>query len=421
MSTFFLPTHTQITGIMIRYRYLIPMVFPILLTLFTCNHSGQETSQETATDLLIADTLPWSDRMAQSIMKRHPLAWQTENDSIAEWDYKLGLLMTAFEKLYRKTKNETYAKYIEEYARTMIDSSGQISGYKLENYNIDMVNPGKFVFDLHERTQDERYLPVLHTLRRQLEGHPRTKSNGFWHKKIYPYQMWLDGLYMGTPFYARYSVTFEDGAQLDDVVHQYELIEARLRDEETGLLYHAWDESKQMDWADDETGRSPGFWARSLGWYAMALVDVLDYFPEDHPKRIQLIGYLHELADALLPFRHKSGLWYQVPDQGDREGNYLEASSSCMFVYAFAKGARLGYLPDHFRQVAEESFAGIVDQLIEVEADGEIHITNVCGSAGLGGNPYRDGTYDYYVNETIKTDNLHGTGPFILAALELDQ
>jgi len=390
--------------------------------LTACNEgAGNTPPREAVSTEVISDTLNWSERMALSIMKRHPEAWQTENETEPEWDYKIGLLMTAFEQLYEATNDSLYLDYIMAYANTMIDSSGQIKGYKMESYNIDMINPGKFLFDLYERTNDQKYLTALQTLRAQLDGHPRTNSGGFWHKKIYPYQMWLDGLYMGTPFYARYTATFENGAKIEDIIHQYEQIQQHLLDEETGLLYHGWDESRQMDWADDETGRSPGFWARALGWYAMALVDVLDYIPQGHPKQKQLVKYLNALAAALAEVQDDSGLWYQVPDQAGREGNYLEASSSCMFAYAFAKGARKGYLPVEYKAVAQKTFQGIVDRLIEVDPDGEIHITNVCGSAGLGGDPYRDGTYEYYINETIKTNNLHGLGPFILAAVELNQ
>jgi unsaturated rhamnogalacturonyl hydrolase len=284
-----------------------------------------------------------------------------------------------------------------------------------------MINSGKILFLLYDESKDEKYFKAMEQLRKQLDQHPRTTEGGFWHKEIYPSQMWLDGLYMGAPFYAQYTSEYEEGKNLDDVAKQFEIIQKHTVDKETGLLLHAWDESKKQEWADKVTGKSPNFWSRSLGWYAMALVDVLDYLPKEHPKQQELVSYLNNLAEALVKVQHESGLWYQVTDMGDREGNYLEASGSAMFVYALGKGVDKGYLPNKFKEIANKAFDGITRELIEVDKDGEIHITQVCGSAGLGGDPYRDGTFDYYINEPIKVDNSHGTGPFILAALVLNR
>jgi unsaturated rhamnogalacturonyl hydrolase len=284
-----------------------------------------------------------------------------------------------------------------------------------------MIEAGKLLFDLYDDTKDEKYRIAMDTLRKQLKEHPRTSEGGFWHKKIYPHQMWLDGLYMGAPFYARYTVQFEDSKNLDDVAKQFELIQKHSVDNKTGLLYHGWDESKQMDWANKETGTSPNFWSRSLGWYAMALVDVLDYFPKDHPKQPELVSYLNQLAEALTKFQHDSGIWYQVTDMGDREGNYLESTGTSMFAYALAKGVNKGYLPSSYLQVANKAFDGLTRDLIVVAEDGKITITQACAVAGLGGNPYRDGSYEYYVNERKKDNDPKATGPFILAALELDK
>lgn len=376
---------------------------------------------EVSVSSVISDTLPWSERLALSIVKRHPEAWQAEDDIKKEWDYKTGLLLTAFGNLHAQTNKKVYYDYIKTFADTLIDASGNIRDYKIEYYNLDLVNSGKILFGLFNATKDDRYLTALKTLRSQLETHPRTPSGGFWHKKIYPNQMWLDGLYMGAPFYARYNTTFENGTKLDDIAFQFKLIWDHTFDDKTGLLYHAWDESKQMDWADKTSGKSPNFWSRSMGWYLMALVDVLDYFPQDHPKREMLISYLNQLSKTLIKFQDKTGLWYQVTNMPEREGNYLEASGTAMFVYAFAKGVNKGYLPVEYKNAAEKGFNGMIDHLVEVDKDGEVHITKICKSAGLGGDPYRDGSFEYYISEPIVTDNLHGTGPFILAALALNQ
>lgn len=401
-----------------KKNYAVSIVLTCLVVSSFCKVTAQESSKK---EITISKDLKWSERMALSIMKRDPKAWQIDNNEKPKWDYKLGLVTMSFQELYKKTKNPVYENYVKDYAETVINSSGEIMNYKLEDYNIDYVNAGKILFDLYKTTKDTRYLTAMRTLRKQLETHPRTNSGGFWHKKIYPYQMWLDGLYMGTPFYARYTVEFEKGKSLDDVAKQFEQIHLHTIDKKTGLLFHAWDESKQMPWANKETGTSPNFWSRSIGWYMMALVDVLDYMPKDHPKRKELIQYLNEISVAVAKYQDPSGLWFQVTDAGTKEGNYLEASGSEMFVYAFAKGVKKGYLPLSYKKLAEKGFDGIVNKLITVDADGEIHITQVCASAGLGGNPYRDGSYEYYIKEKIKIDNSHGLGPFILAALELEK
>lgn len=396
--------------------------FIFLLVVFfsstSCKSQNHKNSNPGNSNRISAD-LPWSERMAQSVMLRNPEAWQAESDIRPEWDYKTGLLLTAFENLYQRTGNADYNKYIKTYADTLIDNKGEIRDYKVEYYNIDLVNSGKILFDLYDQTQDDRYLKAMQTLRDQLERQPRTPSGGFWHKQIYPNQMWLDGLYMGAPFYAEYNTTFEEGDKLNDIAYQFELIWNHTIDDETGLLYHAWDESKKMDWADKQTGRSPNFWSRAMGWYMMALVDVLDFYPETHPERPMLIEKLNKLSEALLKFQDETGLWYQVTDMGAKEGNYLEASGSSMFTYAFAKGVDKGYLPQKFEIAAQKAFNGIISELVEVDENGEIHITQICASAGLGGNPYRDGSFEYYINEPVKVDNLHGTAPFILAADQL--
>ena len=269
----------------------------------------------------------------------------------------------------KKNPDPRYKAYIRGYVDELVQAEGTIKTYEFDKYNIDLVVPGRLLFDIYAESKQDKYLKALQQIRKQLAEQPRTASGGFWHKQIYPNQMWLDGLYMGAPFYARYTVTYENGKQLDDVAKQFDLIQKNLLDTKIGLLYHGWDETKEMNWANKETGTSPNFWSRSLGWYAMALVDALDYFPENHPKRQQLISYLNSLSDALLKYQHASGLWYQVTDQGDREGNYLEASGSAMFAYAFAKGANKGYLPAKFKKADKE---GINDYIaLKIKANGE--------------------------------------------------
>ena len=390
-------------------------ILTLLLVFTSYKIQSQETTQT------ISSNLKWSERMALSLMKLHPEAYQIDGQKEPKWDHVHGLVLYSFEQLYDKTKNKIYYDYVKNYADATIDQNGTIPSYKFETYNIDMVTAGRVLFELYDTTKDPRYLTALQLLRKQIEEQPRTASGGFWHKKIYPNQMWLDGLYMGEPFYAQYTVTFENGKNLDDVAKQFELIQKHATDAKTGLLYHAWDESKQMQWADKVSGTSPNFWSRSIGWYAMALVDALDYFPKDHPKQKELVGYLNNIAASLVKFQDPSGMWYQVTDMGTKKDNYLESTGTAMFAYAFAKGVNKGYLPAKYKKAANKAFDGLTKKLIKVDQDGAITITQACAVAGLGGNPYRDGSYDYYVHEKKKDNDPKVTGPFILAALELNR
>jgi len=404
---------------MLKSYFTMVYIFAFMVLFTNCVHS-QKPSKNTK-ESAISDTLKWSERMALTLMKQFPEPWQLDSAPKPKWDYVHGLVLMSFQELYQATKNEKYYNYVKSYADILIDSLGAIKTYNIEDYNIDMLEAGKILFGLYNKTNDQKYLKAMQLLRKQLADHPCTKEGGFWHKKRYPNQMWLDGLYMGAPFYARYSVDYENGQNLDDVAKQFELIQTHLMDKKTRLLYHGWDESKQMAWADKETGCSPNFWSRSLGWYAMALVDALDYFPANHPKQKELVKYLNHLAEALVKYQHKGGLWYQVTDLGDKKGNYLEATGSAMFAYAFAKGANKGYLPVSYKTVANKAFDGLTKQLIKVEKNGSITITECCAVAGLGGKPFRDGSFEYYVNERKKDNDPKATGPFILAALELNR
>ncbi len=370
----------------------------------------------------ISDTLPWSIRMAETMMKDYPELWRMEDRREPKWGYTWGLVCKAFLTLWDHTGDPRYFNYARDYAGIMINENGRILGYKMTDYNIDKINSGKMLFVLYNETGDERYKMAIDTLRKQLKGQPRTEAGGFWHKKIYPWQMWLDGIYMGAPFYARYCLEYNEPENFDDVAQQILLIEEKTRDPETGLLYHAWDESRKQRWANPETGRSPNFWGRAMGWYSMALVDVLDYFPEEHPKRDDIIAVLQRLAEAIIHVQdNKTGLWYQVLDQGTREGNYLEGSVSSMFAYSLLKAVKMGYIDDHYKDNGLFAFRGITENLVTVEEDGRIVISPVCAVAGLGGDPYRDGSYEYYINERKRDNDPKAVGSFIMAALLYDE
>lgn len=351
--------------------------------------------------------------MARSVIKRHPVLYRS-------WGYMQGLILHSFEHLWKETGDDRYLDYMQEYTLDMINEEGVIKTYEAESFNIDNINAGKILFNLYKETGEERYKIAIETLRNQMRWQPRTSEGGFWHKLKYPWQLWLDGAYMGSPFLAQYAHTYGEEKTFDDVALQLVLMEKHMRDPETGLLYHGWDESRFHAWAGPETGTSANFWGRAIGWYAMALVDCLDFFPRDHPKRDELIQILGRLAPALEDFQDReTGLWYQVVDQGGREGNYLEGSASSMYVYALAKGVNKGYLDKRYLTVARKGYQGIIDHLIEVKEDGEVELHQVCNVAGLGNG--RDGSYSYYINEAVRSNDMKATGPFILASLELDR
>jgi unsaturated rhamnogalacturonyl hydrolase len=342
--------------------------------------------------------------------------------SDALWHYEHGLQVMAIQKSAEATGEARYMSFVVDWIDRFVQADGNIRTYRVDEYNLDQINAGKLLFGALDRTGDERYRKALHLLRGQLKTQPRTNSNGFWHKKIYPYQMWLDGIYMASPFLAEYAHRFDEPEIFDDIVHQILLIEEHTRDEKTGLLYHGWDESKQQRWCDPATGHSPSFWGRAVGWYMMALVDVLDHLPLKHARRQDVIASLDRTARALVRVQDDgTGLWYQILDMPEGAGNYLEASASAMFVYAFTKGARKGYLPQDFLFSARRGYHGLLQNLIKIDAQGLLTLEKVCSVAGLGGNPYRDGSFEYYVSEKVTANDPKGVGPFILAALEIER
>ncbi|MCA1744872.1 MAG: glycoside hydrolase family 88 protein, partial [Bacteroidales bacterium] len=366
--------------------------------------------EEKSPEVVVDSNLPLAERMAQSMMHRSPLLYRS-------WGYMQGLLLTSFEALWKATGDDAYFDYIYDYAANMIESDGQIKGYQMEDFNIDDINAGKMLFNLYDKTGEERFLIALQTLRRQMDWHPRTTEGGFWHKLKYPHQMWLDGAYMASPFLARYAKAFNEPELFDDVALQLLLMERHLHDPKTDLLYHGWDESRVMGWSDPETGQSSNFWGRSVGWYVMALVDVLEFFPLDHPQREQLVHILERTLMGVVNHQDAdSGVWFQVMDKGHTGGNYLESSASVMFAYAMAKGMNRGVLSADFEKPLEKALKGIQVQFIEEAANGEIHITRGCRVAGLSAE--RDGSFEYYVSEPFQNNDLKAVGPYILLTLE---
>ena len=366
---------------------------------------------------------PYSQQMAESFMTWHKDSIAVKEGKPAAWDYEQGLMLKALGRVWARTGDGSYFEYIRKDIDRYVSKDGNIRTYKYDDFNLDNIATGRILMTLAQQTlpEKEKYKKAADLLWKQIENQPKTNEGGYWHKKRYPYQMWLDGLFMCEPFAAEYSKVFNKPEHFSDIAHQFALIERYAVDAKTGLVFHGYDESKEQKWADKTTGVSPHFWSRAIGWYAMALVEVLDYFPENHPERKNLIKYLQRLAPALVKYQDaKSGVWYQMTSQGTRKGNYLEASGSCMFVYALAKGVRKGYLPQSFLQNAQKGYAGILKEFIEKEADGTLSINKAVSVGGLGGTPYRDGSYEYYLSEPIKKNDLKGVGPFIFASVEME-
>src|SRR5579862_1906025 len=363
---------------------------------------------------------PWSRRIADAAIQRWPQGHLTPGKP-SKWAYELGTLLDGFDAAWYNTADRRYYQYIQQSVDPFVSADGTISTYGAQAFSLDNVLLGRQLLLLYRVTQKKQYYLAARTLREQLAHQPKNASGGFWHKQIYPNQMWLDGLYMAEPFFAEYASVFQEPQDRQEITHQFVLIEQHARDPKTGLLYHGWDESKQQSWANKKTGDSPNFWGRAMGWYMMALVDTLQYYPQDDPGRAQLVAILQRTAAAVVRVQDpKSGLWYQVLDKLGAKGNYLESSASCMFTYALARGVRLGYLPRSYMANAERGWRGIQTHFVKTDADGSVTLTGTVQVAGLGGVPYRDGSYEYYVSSAVVSDDPKGVGAFLLAASEMD-
>ncbi len=370
---------------------------------------------------LQANTQSLSEKMAHTAMT----IWKDSfsfGDRPARWSYDMGVILKGCERVWLNTGDPQYFDYIRRMMDFYVKDDGSIKDYKPAEYNIDHINNGKLVLLLYRVLGKEKYLKAANLLREQLRTHPRTHEGSFWHKQIYPYQVWLDGLYMGQPFYAEYANLMHEDTVFDDITRQFVWIEQHARDPKTGLLYHAWDESKQQQWANKTTGQSPLFWGRAIGWYSNAIVDALDWFPANHPGKKKLIDILNRLVNAVEKVQDKkTGVWYDILAYNGpgKEKNYLEASASCQFVYAIAKGVRKGYLPASKIAIAKKGYDGIIKEFIR-EENGQTNLHGTVSVSGLGGNPYRDGSFDYYMREKVVVNDPKGMGAFIKAAGEME-
>ena len=338
------------------------------------------------------------------------------------WNYIDGCMMVSLLELYKTTKDEKYLTFVKNFVDYYVHEDGTILGYEKEKYSTDDVSETRVLFDLYAYTKEEKYLKAIKLVHEQILTHPRTKEGNFWHKKIYPNQVWLDGLYMMQPFYTRYETQMNKMQNYNDIVNQFKNVYNIMRDPKTGLYYHGYDSAKTMFWADPKTGLSKNFWLRSLGWFTVAMIDVFEYMDEQmFDERHTIMEMFKETVDSILKFQDpKSKMFYQVPNFPGREGNYLETSGSSMVAYAILKGVRLKALPPRYQAIGLEIFEGICNTYLTVKND-DLNLGGICLVAGLGpeNNLRRDGTYEYYMSEPIVENDAKGVGPFIMAYTEV--
>ena len=374
--------------------------------------------------------MPIFEKYINELMEKSTLdvpAWNIEKAkegvTKAGWNYIDGCMILAMMEIYHATGEEKYYEFADAFIDHRVHEDGTIDGYSVEEYNIDQVNAGKTLFALYEMNGKEKYRKAIDLIYSQVQTQPRTKEGNFWHKQIYPNQVWLDGMYMGQPFYMEYETKFNNKKNYKDIFSQFTNVVKYMRDEKTGLYYHAYDSSKEMFWCDKETGLSQNFWLRAIGWYSMALLDTLskcdpvDGYEEEYKTLKQTFV---ELIDSMLKFQDESGMWYQLPALGDKEPNYLETSGSAIMAYSLLKGVRLNFLPESYREYGIRAFQGISDKYLH-EKDGMLSLDGICLVAGLGpvDNPRRDGSFEYYMSEPIVKDDAKGVGPLLLAYTEL--
>ena len=378
----------------------------------------------------------YSEWLTYSEMKRVPHSYLLDFSSKPKWSYVMGIEMEGMLDTYEHYKegNNAILDYLKEYPAKMIDEKGNITGYKYEDFNLDNVRTAKFILRMHNLFPTKGTEKALKTLFKQLQNQPRTKEGVYWHKAIYANQVWLDGIFMGLPFYCNYAVQTMKPKKaekyLNDAVDQMVKTDYRTYDEKTQLWKHAWDETHQQFWANKEDGKSQHCWARALGWYVMAMTECLDAMPENYARRQEVIDLLNKAMKSVVKYQDKkTGVWYDVLDvKSDK--NYLESTASSMFAYVLLKGYRKGYLSEEYLKAGVKAYNGILKQFIKVNTDKTISLTRCCAVSGLGPGPgpyvkkpnyKRDGSFEYYMSEPIRDNDAKGVGPFIWASLEMEQ
>ncbi len=340
----------------------------------------------------------------------------------SKWNYIDGCMIKAVLQMYAISKDEKYLKFADDFIDYRVFEDGTIDGYNVGEKNIDNVNAGKTLFELYDLTGKEKYRKAIDLVYSQIEIMPRCKSGNFWHKDIYPNQVWLDGMYMGQPFYLEYETRFNNRKNYDDIFSQFKFVIENMRNPLNGLYFHAMDTSREAFWCDKVTGLSQLSWLRAIGWYSMALLDSLEIVDNSDHKFDAEVKMLQDafvdLINSMIKYQDESGMWYQIVNYGGMDKNYLETSGSSIMAYALLKGVRLGILPESYVEYAKKAIDGICDKYLKTK-EGEMSLGGICLVAGLGGKGRRPGTYDYYMSEPIVEDDAKGVGPFLLAYTEL--
>lgn len=368
------------------------------------------------------NALDWSVRMADSELVRGLPGTNVDSPRF-KWDYSAGVGLKAFLDLYETVGDQKYYDAVYTFSDKVVSEDGSIKTYSVEEYNIDRINTGKAFFRIYDKTGDPKYKKALDLLRSQLDGHPRNDDGGLWHKAIYPHQMWLDGLYMGGPFYAEYTARYGQKEAYQDLINWFRTMDEHCYDPGTDLYRHACDVSRQMPWADKETGWSDHCWGRGMGWFFMSAVDAIEFIPKDEPGREvveMVIGKLGAMVKRMQD--PETGVWYQVIDRSGDEGNFFESTCTAMFTYCLVKAVRLGYLDRSYLKVARKAYDGFIKTFVTEDENGLLNVSNCCAGAGLGGTPYRAGDYNYYINEARRSNNsIFANGPFIMAGVEFSK
>ena len=335
------------------------------------------------------------------------------------WNYIDGCMITSLLQMWQITGEMKYFAFAEGFIDYYVSDDGSILGYNVEKYNLDDVNEGRVLFELYKKTGKEKYRLAIEKQQAQLVNQPRTNTGNFWHKLMYPNQIWLDGIYMAQVFSTLYSKEY-GGKDYSDMLNQIKNVNKYMQDKTTGLYFHGLDCSKSIFWADKESGLSKNFWLRSIGWFTVALVDIIEIIDDEEAKS-ELAKIFSDLIKSITAFRDPSGLYWQVVDQPARQGNYLETSGSSMIAYAMLKGARLGVIEPQYAALGKSTFDGICERYLTINEDGELNLGGICLVAGLGpeNNPRRDGSYEYYISEPVVENDAKGVAPFVLCYTEI--
>jgi unsaturated rhamnogalacturonyl hydrolase len=364
---------------------------------------------------------PLTIRVANQAVERWPDGRLGLQGTPTVWGFELGIVLCGMDAVWRATRDPAYFQYVQHSVDQLVQPNGAIDTYNPEAYSLNNILIGRELLMLYQETHQEKYRLAARTLRQQIAAQPRTHSGGVWHAKATPDLMLLDDQFMLAPFYAEYAAIFHEPQDLDDVVKQFALLEQHSQDPSTGLMYHGWDESGSMPWANRKTGTSPSLWARGIGWYLMALADTLQYVPSSDPHRAVLLAMLQRACSAVLKAQDPStGLWYQILDQPGAKGNYIESSSALMFTYAFAKSARLGNLPPAYGIAAKRAWKAIQVRFVRTSGPEQVEITGTVTHVALGATPADDGSSDYYLHAPVVSNDPKGIGAFLLAGSEME-